>query len=404
MKGFDDATPRAKSKRMNDFADMVEWPEGDYKSYRMIGPIYSVCNIWFNIATQRKPEGQAIPKQCLDHDGETDKMTSDACPFRNSGKGRESKSYYVNVIDREEQEGRKYKPITDRKREKHLDHVAYWGKAGDSRKTPVRLLEIPDSQIDKLVGFKKLNKVKKKDGTAVAMDISDSRFGCDINLLFDPSKKGPARYDVQKGDRTPITEEEEGYLLYRPDMLKPMSLEAAKREMSDLNTKIVEKDKPKVAGKTGKGRREDADDPMMDDDTVSMKEDDLEDDDDLPRKNKKRSRDLDEDDMPRSKKSKRDDMEDLDSDFDDAPKKKKRNRDEDEDDDLLDDLPKKKKRNHDDEDLDDLPKKPKKRVVDEDEDEEPVRKKKKRPVDEDEDEPPRRKRRSRDEDDEDEDD
>ena len=284
MQGFDGATPRrSKSPRMGELVDLVEWPEGDYEYYRPIGPVYSVCQYWFRIGTPRKPQGVSIPKDCLDHDGATDKMVGDECPFRASGKGRESKKYYINVISRSEQEGRKYPPLQNVRREKHLGYEAYWGKAGDSRKTPVRVLEIPDSQISRLQSMKKMNKVKHpRTGEMVMFDISDERFGCDIGILFDPTKQGPAKYDIQKGERTPITREERNYLMYRLDLMKPMSLSDAKQEMADLASKLV--DDPKKTGdkaaapRGGRGRNV-ADDELMEGSTGRLSEEDFENDD-----------------------------------------------------------------------------------------------------------------------------
>jgi hypothetical protein len=267
MKGFSGANPsrRGKSERMENLVDMAEWPKGDFKTYRMVGPIYAVCNIWFTIATKTKPNGQSIPKMCLDLDGATDKFVSEDCPYRKSGLGRESKRYYVNVIDRDEQVDSRGKlqdfpPPRGLQMETHLGWKAYWAKKGDTRKTPCRILEIPDSCVATLNQMSKLNRAKDKSGQTKSFDLDDNQYGCDISIMIDESKKGAAKYVINKGERTPITLEERKYMFYRPDLLKSERLEEAKREMKDLEGKIIEDEKSGKGGKSSGRRNRDEDD------------------------------------------------------------------------------------------------------------------------------------------------
>lgn len=273
MQGFASATGRrTKRPRISDFADMVAWPEGDYEQYRPFGPVFSECLIWFRLVTERYPNGTPVPMPCLDHDGYTDTMVSDTCPFRAHPLGREARNYFVNVIDRNLQQDRAYRPL-DIAIEEHLGFRAKWVKAGDSRRTPVRLLMIPDSKIDVVQGMMKLNKV---DG--VPTEITDLRNGCDLSLVYDKNKQGPARYDIQKGDRTPITPEERAYGMYRADLCPRMRLEEAKREMEDLAPKIVDDRKKKDdrgGAARGGGPRRPPDDPLMEGSSVRLGEGDL---------------------------------------------------------------------------------------------------------------------------------
>ena len=272
MQGFANATGRrSKRPRISDFADMVAWPEGDYEQYRPFGPVFSECLIWFSIVTERHPNGVPVPMPCLDHDGYTDTMVTEKCPFRSHPLGREARNYFVNVIDRNLQADREYRPL-DLPIEEHLGFKAKWVKAGDSRRTPVRLLMIPDSKIDVVQKMSSLNKVHGE-----AVDITDLRAGCNVGLLFDKNKKGPAKYDIQKGDRTPITREERAYGMYRADLCPRMRLEEAKREMDELAPKVVDqrrkdKDEKSVAG--GNQRRV-PDDPLMENSSVRLGEEDL---------------------------------------------------------------------------------------------------------------------------------
>ena len=291
MQGFGEAKFRKKSIRLSDLAPTLDWPVGEYEHIRLIGPISAYCNIWFTILTAKNPK-QAIPKLCLDLDPETDEFTTEICPYRKSGKGREGKYYVVNCIVRSLQEDadgnvldfpKATIPIT----EQH-GYKAYWGTKADAKRTPVRLVEMTENAAEKLLNIKKLNFVKGPDGKQF-YEVSDPKFGCDIQIMMDPNKKGAAKVDVQKGNRTPITPEERRYIIFPTDLMKPDRLEEAKREMADLMTKIVEDEKkPAAAGEGKPASRRRAPDPDADD-TTDISADDLDSDiemEDRPRNNR----------------------------------------------------------------------------------------------------------------------
>jgi len=226
-------------------------------------------------------------------------------------------------------------------------YKAYWGTKADAKNTPVRIVEMTENAAEKLVNLKKLNRVKGPDGTEY-YEVGDAKFGCDIQIMLDPNKKGAARVDIQKGDRTPITAEERRYIIFPTDLLKPDRLEEARREMADLADKIVEDEKKPGSDDAGNARRGKNRAPDPDEDDVAdISEDDLDADidmEDRPRNNKaqpsrgkpSRRRDEPEDDL--------DDMgEDLDADIDmeDRPrngKAQKPSRREEPEDDLDGDL------------------------------------------------------------------
>lgn len=56
--------------------------------------------------------------------------------------------------------------------------------------------------------LKDLNKKKGKDGKTKTYDLDHAKFGCDILLRYKPKASGTDKYSVDKGDRTPITDEE----------------------------------------------------------------------------------------------------------------------------------------------------------------------------------------------------
>ncbi len=377
MKGFGDSNPGSggNSRYMKDFVDMIDWPEGEYMDIRMVGPVFSVLNVWFPILTSKTKEKKNVGKMSLDFDGENDKIDNDICPYRKSGLGRESKTYYVNVIVRDLQEGKKF-PAPKGEPSEKMGYEAFWGVKGDTKKTPVRVLQIPETVALKLKDMASLNRVKTKNGTK-NYELGDDKYGCDLQIKKTKTKGAPI-YDVQKSERTPLTEDEKDYLLYQMNLLKAVSVKTAQADMDQLAKVVISEDKkksktrddsdddedeaPKKRNSSNKRKSEDEDDDVYD-----MDEDD---EDEKPKKKRRPADDDDEDERPVKKstrKSKDDDEdEDLDDDLEDEdekPKKSRRSRDEDEDldDDLDDDeKPKKKvatkhhsKDDDEDEDLDD---------------------------------------------------
>lgn len=317
MRGFGETKPSRKGsgERIENLVPTIPWPTGDYETVRIIGPVFAYCNIWFKIRTQKKPEGQNIPKLCLDLDGETDTFATDICPYRASGRGREAKWYAVNVIVRSLQQDSRGNTLQFKRPEilkpsEHHDFKGFWGDKSMIRNTPVRVLIVPESAAEKIQNMRKLNKIKGE-----AYDIGDAKFGCDIQIM-DTEKPGAAKYDVQKGDRTPLTDAERRYVIFPLDLLKPERVAEAKREMADLETKLV-KDEKKGDKSPRRGRDEDDEqrparrgrdrdeDPDEDDvaefDDTELDEDEMEDrprnkKGGKPAKNdKRRSRDEDED-------------------------------------------------------------------------------------------------------------
>jgi hypothetical protein len=216
--------------------------------------------------------------------------------------------------------------------------------------TPVRAVQIPASLADQLRNLSKLNKAtNKKTGKTKIYDLADPKYGVDLNFYYDKEAKGTAAYKVQKEHRTPLTDEELEYALWKLDLLQAEDLKKATQEMALLSKKIVS--------------------------------DDDEDDDDYNRSSKKRKNSDDDDDNE-------DSIDDIDDDEDEKPRKKKKRDDDLDDDDDEDEKPRKKKKRDDDDD---------------DEDEKPRKKKKRDDDDDDEDEKPRKKKKVRDDDDDDDD-
>lgn len=423
-----------KAARPDDLVNVAKFKDGKWITIRLLPGVMTQAHYWVN--TKKKDGNKTrFPLPVPGFDSRSGNQDSEAYdPWRGAAdklnvyaEDKEksnvviqfSKSYWMNAIIRPEQEN---EPGRSPKHTKQERESGFKDKDSDSW-TPVQVVRLPKSFIDRVNGLKTMNvKRNKKTGTTESYSMSHAKYGCDIMVKYNANASPASQWEVQKGDRTPLTEDEQAYLLWDLDVLAnpEVSEEETKREFESWckrnNIKLGggssdddEDDESKAKKKSKKSRDEDEDDEF---------------DDPKPKKKSKKAADEDDDDdfddepKPKKggKKSRDEDDEDEDEDEDDDPKPKKSGKgkkskdDEDDfdDEDDEDDDPKPKKGgkgkkssdDFDDEDEDDDPKPKKgsksKKSRDEDED------------DEDEDDDPKPKKgskskKSRDEDDEDED-
>ena len=345
--------------KITDLLDIKKFPDGKWLELRIL-PLdgASIKTHWINIIAGKDKREVKIPKICLGHNPTTDEETGIECPYCALEGQQSGVKYYVNAIIRSVQED---KPARVGKATAAEKKSGFKDKDSDSW-TPVQVLEVSSSLMKKIMELTDLNKVKVKgkDGKPVTktFGVDDAKYGCDISIKYDSKKQGTDMYSVQKGDRSPLSEEELAYLVYEingEDLVKQMGLET-------LKTATAEIKKMEIVG----------DDEMSDDD----------DEDDLGSSKKKAKGKPAVKGKP-SAKSKRqvdeeDDEDEEDEDEDDEPKSKSKkpaakskrqvdDEDDEEDEDFDDD-------SDDDEDEDDEPKPKSKK---------PASKGKRKPADED---------------------
>ena len=376
----------------------------------------------FRIKTPKTGKIITIEKMAQSFDikkGDFDESKTKKDPWRKLAEKygvRGRQQFAANVIDRRLQEDapkKKKKPTSEER--------ASGFKDKDSESwTPVVVQRFGQSVFSLVTDLNATNKVTIKD-KKTTKPIDHKKYGRDVEIKYDGEKTPAQQYNIQRGERAPLTEEEEAYLVWD---IESALLKIQKEHGKDAEAEAKRLEKLLVDEK-GKPLKAKADDD--DDDDASDMEDD---DDDKPKKKKKGSKRRDDDDDDDD--SGDDDGDDLEDDEDDEKpkKKKKKPSDDDEDEDEDDEKPKKKKkkRSSDDDDDDDddssddeddeKPKKKKKRSSDDDDDDEPKKKKKKKPSDDDEDdeddeapwdddeddEKPKKKKKKRSSDDDDDDD
>lgn len=307
-------TGRDRKPYYSEQVDMVEFPNNQWVALRLIGPIVSYGQVWFEI--NKKAGGKAnIPKISLDYNPETQEFEDHGCPYRALGEGKDAQRFATNAIVRDLQElkpknAKKNRTEKESKRRTLVDdYKCYIKEKGSKSFTPVRVFDMPGGVADKLKSLSEINTVKnKKSGKKTAYDLADPKYGCDILVKYNKDAAGAAKWEVQKDERTELTEEELNELLYQLNQtaIQPDKKADAKRDAEGLK-KVLSKKKDK----------DDSDD-----------DDDDDDEDNDNKKKKKRKSPVDDDD---------------DDDEDEKPKKKKKPRDEDDDDDDEDEKPKKKK-------------------------------------------------------------
>ncbi len=370
-KTFSDTKARTggdKAPRIDELVDLFTWPKkASWVRVRLVGPVTSYAHHWINITTKDGNEIQ-VPKQCLSYDAEEETRDSTKkCPYCAFDKeqAKFQSYYYTNAIIRDLQDDEPAKKRITKEEEKtgikDMDSESW---------TPVRVLRIPPGLAAKLQSLSELNKHGPKDNKK-AFPLSHEKYGMDISLRYDSKAAGADKYQVQKEERTALTDEEQEFLMYNiEDLISPEELSVAKAEYKQLAAKVT--GAPKEEESEDEDDEEDYEDEEEEDEPPAKSK--------KPTKGKKKPVDEDEDEEEEEESEEEEDEEDEPPAKSKKPVKKpaksKKSSDEEEDDDESDDDVDE----SDEEEDDEPPTKSKKKAL-----VKPTKGKKK-PVDEDEDE------------------
>jgi hypothetical protein len=350
-----------RAPRLDELVEVLELPDNEWVTVRPIGPTAVHAEHWIKI--QKRDGGTAnIWKQCLNYDAASDSFdTSRGCPYC-EGLGKPGKKVFLgNAIVRDLQDSRPKRIHEPTEKELKRRKIQYCDsdepvgvriiEKGSKTWTPVRVIKAGGGLAGKLADLTKLNKIKGE-----VYELTDKDHGRDVLVMKKVGKNiSPAdMYQVQRDERTPLTEEERGYLQWRLDLLVPETREAAEAEWSRFEANIIHEEGKGGGVKRGKeNRRRDEDE---DEDYYSSKgrhkvggkRPAADDEDDEPPKRKKRRVEEDDDDEEPPAKRRRRAADD--DDDDDAPAtKRRRARDDDDDmedveDDDEDDVPPRRRR------------------------------------------------------------
>ena len=369
---------RRETVKASDLVEMLDWPKGGKSiAIRPVGPL--AARGIHKIKVRKKDGTEVeIQKACLAFDPATDeKDSTKKCPYCKmpATLAKFSKLYFINAIVRPLQED---KPNKLKKFTKEEDTSGFKGIDSDSW-TPVRVVRVPSSLALRFKQLGEKNIVKNKTGDKKAFPVMHEKYGFDLDVSFDKNLPAANMYSADRaegpegGRYSPLSEEEDGYLLWDTDPLyAPEEFAEAKKEAESLTTRWGGDEEgddddddddgaPRRKSSKSKSRDDDDGDDDEDDDDEDMDDEEEE----KPTKKssakkpvKKSSKDDDEDDEDLDLDE--DDDEDEDEDDEDdrpakksskkpAAKSKRSSRDEDEDDEDEDD------EDEDDEDEDDRP-------------------------------------------------
>ncbi len=281
---FDDRNPsvgRQDAPKLTDLVEMLEWPKkGRSVQVRLVGPVVSRGLYKVKV---RKKDGQEteITKVSLNYDADSDSIdTSKKCPYSKLPKDMAAmrKAYFVNAIVRPLQEDAPNKPKKPTKEEassgfKEMDSDTW---------TPVRVIRIPSSLALRIKQLGAKNLVKSKSGDKKAFPATHEKYGFDLDMTFDKTLPPANMYSAdaaegpQGGKQSPLTEEEQNYLLWNiEEIYVPEDFATAKSEADSLEERWY--------GKKKKSSDDDEGDDDSDDDSDSD-----EDEDDAPKKSSKK--------------------------------------------------------------------------------------------------------------------
>lgn len=326
-------TGRKDNLRLEEVVKLLEFAPDEITNFRLIGDqILSIKRHWIKIYAGKEKKVIKIPRYCLKHNPLNEDEPHDVhCPYCDlSHGGSESNAtagyeffYLMNAIDRDEQENEPAKKSEPTKSEKKSGFKDPNSKTW----TPVKVVRIPSSVAKRMQELKDLNKKKGKDGKTKTYDVDHPKFGCDVMLRYKPKASGTDKYSCDKGERTPITDEEKEYLQFNlsPELLTLTGLMTEKEAQEDFKRNEyvggdeTEEDEDEDGYALGKGKKKKKGDKKKSKKSrdEDEDEDDEDDEDEAPSKKKKSSK-------KSSKKSKSKDEDDDDEDEDEAPKKKKK--------------------------------------------------------------------------------
>lgn len=413
-RGFGDIQDNSKRDSLRESEIFEIFPlskkaNGNWVSIRLLDTdLLPIKKHWIKIMGGKDKDKEIkIPRICVnfDPDNQGKPLNGMKCPYCGIQHGNDESGapaqydykWYAQGIIRDIQAS------APRKMPKLTKNEQKTGKKemGSEAWTPVQCIPLTNSLAGRIreLGERNIHVVKdKKTGkkSKQAFQVNHTKYGCDIEIKYNPKKSPADRYTIERGDPTPLTEDEKGYLTWDfdnwneiYDMLGRLPEEAAMQDFKKMDviggeSQVDEDDdldddedddgmalgKKKKGAKGDKKKRRSMDDDDEDDDeddeddrpskskkkaskSSRLLDDDEDDDDDEPKSKKKKSSKDKKSSKVKSKKSKSDDDED---DEDDAPKSKKKKSS-----DKVKSSDKKKKKKSSDDDDDDAPKKKKKK-------------------------------------------
>lgn len=248
----DSAGDREKFKLQDHFK--VLKLTADYTPGRLIGPTLGYARHWIKIRTKDNKE-VGVPFTCLAYDSENDTLDSTKeCPFCDSG-DKPKIRYLTNFLVRDLQDNMPAKLPAETREEQSTGFKDIKSKSW----TPVVVLDLPAGAANKVKKKSMRNKATNpKTKESKVFPLSHEKFGADIEISFDANAKSASEsYDVELLERTPLSAEEQDFLVWNIDLVTD-KLDGIKLSVADA--------KKELKKLSGGGDSDDADDNGYNDD------------------------------------------------------------------------------------------------------------------------------------------
>lgn len=212
-----------KYPRVSDFVEIFDRKEytNNYATIRLLGP---VAQTHMHIIKSKTKDGKEVMyyQPCCNFDPVTQAPVDNGCPYCEAGIPKTIKYYENAIIRKLESQG---EPGNSKPRTAYENEVRVLGdmkcymkeNKTDGAWTPVRVVEIPKSLVQKLKNLENLNYYKDENGERKTTSLTDLKYGVDLLIRYSPDQKEPAQmYDVQRDyetTKTPISSEDRKKLL-----------------------------------------------------------------------------------------------------------------------------------------------------------------------------------------------
>lgn len=228
MAGFGSIDPKAGNGKYKDEARIDEIigihklaDNGEFTDLRFLNlPILALKQHWIKIKAGKDKREIKVSRWCISFDPLNEKVARKGvtCPYCSLSQGEDgscqtSVKYYANAIVRDLQAdmpraAMKQKLSSEEKKSGII-------QMGSKTWTPVRVIGLPGSLAEKIQKLEKRNIHKdKKSKEKKAFPVTDDKYGIDIAIAFDNSKAGGDKYSVDRGEHSPLTDEEKEYLVW----------------------------------------------------------------------------------------------------------------------------------------------------------------------------------------------
>ena len=273
-----------KTPRMEQYEDVIEWPNGEWKRVRPIGPPIGVANHWLVIRT--KSGTATFPKMCLNYNPYTGSF--DRNRYKNNKLVRGCPycenhlpvfvDFFSNFIDRDLQRFKpaiRPKPLPEERQPRQLlGTLCRFKVKGSPTWTPIKLGRMTPKLADRLENLVQLNRHANPKNPAQwkCFSLSHPRYGTDVLIRCD--RGPPVVYDCQKDEATELTDAELKYLWWNLDCLRPELFADAMRSFHSLKHRLIDESDDYVHGHLRRYHRQRNDDWLTydpsDDDTDEL--------------------------------------------------------------------------------------------------------------------------------------